>query len=137
MCLLDTNVISELPRIRPRGAVLEWLRDTWDEDLHICAVTIGEIQAGVEITREGDAARAAEIEAWQEQDSQTYNIISMDGPAFRTWVRLMHRRTDDLIKDAMIAATAAVHGLIVVTRNVGDFASFGVRTLNPFVTTIR
>jgi toxin FitB len=137
MYLLDTNVVSELRRARPHGAVLDWLRDTRDQDLHICAVTIGEIQAGVEMTRERDAFRAAEIEAWLEQVLATYNIISMDGQAFRTWARFIHRRTDDLIEDAMIAAAAAVHGLIVVTRNVGDFAPFGVRTLNPFVTQIR
>lgn len=132
MYLLDTNVISELRRDRPHGAVVAWLRDVRDEDLHISAVTIGEIQSGIEITREQDEAKAAEIEAWLEQVADTYNIISMDARAFRAWARLMHRRTDDLIEDAMIAATAAVHNFTVVTRNVRDFADFGVPTLNPF-----
>ncbi len=132
MYLLDTNVISELRRARPHGAVVAWLKSIRDEDLHISAVVIGEIQAGVEITRELDKDRAAEIEAWLEQVAETYNVLGMDAKTFRAWARLMHRKSDRLIEDAMIAATAIVHGLTVVTRNVRDFKGFGVRTLNPF-----
>jgi predicted nucleic acid-binding protein len=132
MYLLDTNVVSELRRARPHGAVVAWLRDVRDEDLHVSAVTIGELQSGIEITREQDEGRAAEIEAWLEQVAETYNVISMDARAFRAWARLMHRRTDDLIEDAMIAATALVHNLTVVSRNVRDFSDFNVPTLNPF-----
>jgi predicted nucleic acid-binding protein len=132
MYLLDTNVVSELRRARPHGAVLAWLQSVKDEDLHLCAATIGEIQAGIEITREQDFRRGAEIEEWLEQVSQLYNVLSMDAPIFRSWARLMHRKPDRLIEDAMIAATALVHGLIVVTQNVRDFHEFGVRTLNPF-----
>jgi predicted nucleic acid-binding protein len=132
MYLLDTNIVSELRRARPHGAVVAWLRDMRDEDLHISAVTIGEIQSGIEITREQDEARAAEIEVWLERVAETYNVISMDARAFRSWARLMQRRTADLIEDALIAATAAVHNLTVVTRNVRDFADFDVPTLNPF-----
>ncbi|HTV69935.1 MAG TPA: type II toxin-antitoxin system VapC family toxin [Rhizobiaceae bacterium] len=132
MYLLDTNIISELRRPRPHGAVVAWLRKVRNEDLHLSAVTIGEIQSGIEITREQDEAKAVEIEEWLEQVAETYNVISMDAQAFRSWARLMHRRTDDLIEDAMIAATAAVHNLTVVTRNVRDFEDFDVPTLNPF-----
>ena len=56
----------------------------------------------------------------------------MDGPAFRAWARLMHRKSDTLYEDAMIAATAKVHGLTVVTRSVADFKALGVPPLNPF-----
>jgi hypothetical protein len=132
MYLLDTNIVSELRRARPHGAVVAWLRDIRNEDLHVSAVTIGEIQSGIEITREQDEAKADEIEAWLEQVAETFNVISMDARAFRSWARLMHRRTDDLIEDAMIAATAKVHNLTVVTRNVRDFADFDIPTLNPF-----
>jgi predicted nucleic acid-binding protein len=103
-----------------------------DDDLHLSAVTIGEIQAGIEITRERDQTRAAELEAWLEQVAQSYNVLSMDAQTFRAWARLIHRKTDDLIEDAMIAATAAVHNLTIVTRNVRDFDRFEARTLNPF-----
>jgi hypothetical protein len=134
MYLLDTNVISELRRPRPHGAVLAWLRDVRDEELHLSAVTIGEIQAGIEITREQDRAKAAEIEAWLDQVAETYNVLGMDALTFRVWAEFMHRRTDQLIEDAMIAATAAVHSLTIVTRDVRDFEAFGVPTLNPFST---
>lgn len=134
MYLLDTNVVSELRRVRPHGAVLAWLRAIPDSDLHLSAVTIGELQAGVEITRERDPAKAQEIEAWLEQVAATYNILAMDARAFRSWARLMHRRSNQLIEDAMIAATAEVHNLTVVTRDIRDFALLGVRTLNPFDT---
>ena len=134
MYLLDTNVVSELRRVRPHGAVLAWLESVDDKDLHLSAVTIGELQAGVETTREQDRDKAAEIEAWLEQVAESYNILSMDARTFRSWARLVHRRSDHLIEDAMIAATAAVHNLTVVTRNVRDFENLGVRTLNPFET---
>ncbi len=62
MYLLDTNVVSELRRPRPHGAVLAWLRNVSDSEIHLSAVTIGELQAGIEITREQDLAKAIEIE---------------------------------------------------------------------------
>lgn len=130
--LLDTNVVSELRRPRPHGGVLAWLRETADEQLHLSVVTLAEIQAGVEITREQDAAKAAQIEDWLDRVARTYNVLPMDAPVFRAWARLMHRRSDTLYEDAMIAATAQVHGLTVVTRNTSDFTPFGVQVWNPF-----
>ena len=62
MFLLDTNVVSELRRTKPHGAVLAWLEGVADADLHLSALTFGEIQSGIEITREKDAAKADEIE---------------------------------------------------------------------------
>jgi toxin FitB len=132
MYLLDTNVVSELRRARPHGAVLAWLDSVDDADLHLSAVTIGEIQAGIEITRQQDAAKATEIEVWLDQVAGTFNVLPMDARTFRTWARMMHGRSDDLIEDAMIAATADVHNLTVVTRNVRDFERLGVEVFDPF-----
>lgn len=132
MYLLDTNVISELRRPRPHGAVVAWLQGITDEDLHLSAVTLGELQAGVEITREQDPAKAAEIEAWIDQVAQTWNVLSLDGRTLRTWAKLMHRQQDHLLADALIAATALVNKLVVVTRNERDFEVFGVKIFNPF-----
>jgi len=135
MYLLDTNVVSELRKPRPHGAVLAWLQATADADLHLSAVTLGEIQAGIELTREHDATKAAEIEAWTDLVAASYSILPMDGETFRAWARLMHRKSGMLYEDAMIAATAMVHKLTVVTRNITDFADFDVSLLNPFDTT--
>lgn len=134
MYLLDTNVVSELRRPRPHGGVVAWLRAVPDSDLYVSAVTVGEIQAGIEHTREQAPEKAAAIESWLEQVAQSFNILAMDAPAFRFWARLMHRQPDHHVEDAMIAATAAVHGLIVATRNIRDYKRFGVKTFDPFST---
>jgi len=130
--LLDTNVVSELRRPSPHGAVLAWLQGVDDADLYLASVTIAEIQAGIELSREQDPAKAAEITLWLDQVSDTFNILTMDGPAFRCWAQLMHRQSETLYEDAMIAAVAKVHHLTVVMRNVADFTPFEVPLLNPF-----
>ena len=134
MFLLDTNVVSELRKPRPHGAVVAWFNLVDESHLRLSAVTLGEIQAGIELTRQQDPDKAAELDRWADQVSDTYNVLPMGAEVFRQWARFMHRKSDALIEDAMIAATAHVHRLTVVTRNVSDFKVFGVMLLNPFKT---
>jgi hypothetical protein len=135
MFLLDTNVVSELRRPRPDPRVVEWIREASTEQLYLSAVTVGEIQAGIEVTREQDSGRAAQLEAWLEQVLAAYDVLAADSSVFREWARLMHRQSDTLMQDALIAAVARVHRLTVVTRNVRDFRHLGVEVLNPLGST--
>jgi predicted nucleic acid-binding protein len=100
--------------------------------LFLSAVALGGLQAGVEITWRQDASKAEAIERWVDALTTTHNILSADGVIFRRWAQLMHRKSADLIEDALIAATALVHNMTVVTRNVRDFEWLGVPVINPF-----
>jgi len=133
--LLDTNVVSELRKRKPHGAVLAWLAGQRDEQVFVSAVTLGELQAGIEVARGQDADKAREIELWVDQLEVTFQVLPMNGACFREWGRIMQGRPDHLIEDAMIAAAARVHVLTVVTRNERDFRQLGVSLLNPFTRT--
>jgi predicted nucleic acid-binding protein len=116
---------------------MAWAERTPDDQLHLSAVTLGELQAGIETTRERDPEKAAEIEAWVDRIAELYRVLPVDGRAFRIWGRLMHRQPTDLGLDALIAATAIVHGLTVATRNLRDFERFGVAIFDPWRTSAR
>jgi predicted nucleic acid-binding protein len=81
--LLDTNVVSELRKPRPNPKVIAWIQDADDPDLHLSAVTIGEIQAGIEVTRTQNPTKAGELEAWAGQVADSYNVLAMDAACFR------------------------------------------------------
>ena len=130
--LLDTNVVSELRKPRPHGGVVAWLESLDDAQLYVSAVTLGEIQAGIEMTREQDPVKAQQLEDWLALMAGAYNVLPMDAAAFTAWARLMHRKSDTLYEDAMIAATAKVHGLTIATRNVAEFQAWGLEVFNPF-----
>jgi len=130
--LLDTNVVSEFRKPRPHGGVTAWRRSIPVHQLAIPAVVLAEAQAGVEITRTQDPAKAAELESWIESLLVYYTVLPADGAIFREWARLMHGVSSDQSADAMIAATARVLRLIVATRNVKDFKPFKVEVFNPF-----
>ena len=130
--LLDTNIVSELRKNRPHGAVVGWRKSVPANQLAIPAVVVAEIQTGIELTRKQDPSKAMELESWLDRVMSYYTILSADGIIFREWARLMVGKSDDLSADAMIAATSRVHGMIIATRNVKDFKTFGVQVFNPF-----
>ena len=134
MYLLDTNVVSELRKPQPHGAVQAWFRGIDEAQLFLSAVTLGEIQAGIELTRRQDLAKAQAIELWLDQLAAAHHVLPMDAAAFRTWAKFMRQQSNTVDEDAMIAATAHVHKLTVVTRNMADFKRFDVALLNPFLT---
>jgi toxin FitB len=130
--LLDTNVVSELRKPKPHGGVLAWLKELKDEQIFLSSVTFGELQRGIERTRAQNRIKAEEIESWVERLAGTSQILPMDTNCFREWARLMEGKQEHLLEDAMIAATAQTHGLVVATRNDKDFAHLDVAVENPF-----
>jgi toxin FitB len=130
--LLDTNVVSELRKPKPHGGVIAWISGLHDHQLYLSAVTMGELQAGIERTRNQNTNKAREIEAWVDQLEDSYQILPMDTRCFREWARLMEGKPDHLVEDVMIAATARVHALQLATRNERDFRLLGIGVVNPF-----
>jgi predicted nucleic acid-binding protein len=133
MYLLDTNVVSELRRAKPHGAVLAWLESVRAARLCVSAITVGELQSGVERVRVNDPDKAGQIEAWLDAAILAFEVLPVDAEIIRLWARLKRGRKDDHFEDASLAATAMVHGLTLVTRNVRDFAGFDLAIVNPFV----
>lgn len=132
MFLLDTNVISELRKARPHGAVLAWYARHAAQGLFLPSVALFELQAGVESTREHDLAKAVEIERWIDRIVASTDILPWDAASARLTAQWMHTRPPQLLEDAMIAAIAVTNRLTVATRNTRDFKQFEVSTVNPF-----
>jgi predicted nucleic acid-binding protein len=134
--LLDTNVISEPTHVSPVQAVLTWLASRSPDELFVSAATIGEVRHGLETCPPG--ARRQALETWFREsfDPNGGRIIPVDYEIADAWGRLRRRsqlegRTMPLA-DALIAATASVHGLTLVTRNVRDFEIWGGPVFNPW-----
>ena len=130
--LLDTNIVSEARKPRPHGAVISWLNSLVREQVFFSSVVFWELQVGVEATRKQDPATAEELEHWINDMVLTQQILAVDAASFRQCARLMQGKPQELFEDAMIAATAQVHGLTVATRNERDFKLLGVPVFNPF-----
>ncbi len=128
---LDDRMRANLQH-KPHGNVVQWLSGFDDAHLFISAMTVAEIQAGIELTRAQDAQKAQETERWLDKIAATLNVLPLDTAVMRTWARLMHGTSDLVWEDAMIAAVAKVHGLRVATRNLRDFKAFGVPLVDPF-----
>ncbi|MDP2227870.1 MAG: type II toxin-antitoxin system VapC family toxin [Moraxellaceae bacterium] len=138
MYLLDTNVVSELRKIRAGKAdrhVAEWA-DTIDAtDLHLSAITIHELEIGVLLAERRDPAQGAVLRVWLNGHvlpAFTGRILAVDTAVAQRSARL-HVPDQRPIRDGLIAATALVHGMTIVTRNVPDFEPTGVATLNPWI----
>ncbi len=135
--LFDTNVISELrkgPRANPR--LLAWFREVPDEEIHLSVLVLGELRRGVEAIRTRDTRQAAALERWLERLAADHaeRILPVDAAVAHEWGRLTARRAASVI-DTLMAATALVHGLVLVTRNVKHVDWTGVAYVNPFETT--
>jgi predicted nucleic acid-binding protein len=132
MFLFDTNVILELRKAKPHGAVTAWVDTLRANQMYLPAIVIGEIQAGIEQTRRQDKVKAAQFESWLSDLIANFEVIALDAEVCREWGRLMHGKSRELQEDAFVAATARVHNLVVATRNVADFEHFEVKIFNPF-----
>jgi predicted nucleic acid-binding protein len=131
--ILDTNVVSELRKSNSNAGLLSWFRGVSGDDLFLSALTIGEVRQGIERLRRRDPSRAEAIDEWLRGLRQDYadRILPITPEIADEWGRL---GVPDLVPavDGLIAATARVHGLTLVTRNTADFARMGVALLNPF-----
>lgn len=137
MYLLDTNVVSEL-RKRPGVAaerVLEWAAKRDVRELHISVVTVLEIEVGVARLERRDAAQGARLRAWFDEGvlaGFAGRVLPVTLDVARR-AAAIHGTSPRPVRDAWIAATAAVEGLTVVTRNVSDFEDTGARVVNPWM----
>jgi len=130
--LLDTNIISEIHKPKPHGAVVAWFGGLRDEQIWLSAVTLGELQEGIERTRRQDGAKARALEAWVDELEDSSNVLPIDGRSFREMARMMVGKQGHLFYDVMIAATARLYSLTIATRNEKDFRQLGVDIFNPF-----
>jgi toxin FitB len=131
--LLDTNVVSET-RTRRHPGVMRWIADTAPERRFLSVLTIGEIEAGITRLRgRADGRQADALARWLDDvlDAYAGRILPVTVRVARAWGRQDHRQPMPTI-DAVIAATAMVHELTLVTRNTSDVAHAGVPVLNPF-----
>lgn len=131
MFLLDTNVVSAARKRDP--VVGRWLLKHEPEGLWLSVITLGEIASGVHQKRRRDAVAARYLETWLERLRQTYRdrLLDIDDQVVNEWGRIDAIRTRDAT-DGLIAATAFVNDLVVVTRNVADFEDTGVTIVDPW-----
>jgi predicted nucleic acid-binding protein len=132
--LIDTNVLSETRKRGPAAAVASWIAAAPPDRLYVSVLTLGEIEQGIaRIRRRGDQQQASALERWLRDVEAGFEerVLPVTLRVAAAWGRRQYLQPLPVI-DGLIAATARVHGLTVVTRNVKDFALAGVDVLDPF-----
>ena len=133
--LLDTNVISELRKgDRCDANVTAWYAGVEETDIFLSVLVLGEMRRGIEVIRRRDQQQTVVLERWLEETALRFagRILPVDDMIAEAWGRTYYVRNAPVV-DALLAATAQVHGLILVTRNVSDVEGLGVTVLNPFL----
>jgi toxin FitB len=134
--LLDTCVVSEPTRPRPATSVIAWLQSTAPESLYLSVLTLGELEKGIE--RLSDGRRRKQLRQWLQaiRVASEERILGVDDAIATEWGRMLARGENQgrplPVIDALLAATAIVHGLTVVTRNSSDIARTGAALLDPW-----
>ncbi|MBF0603837.1 MAG: type II toxin-antitoxin system VapC family toxin [Nitrospirae bacterium] len=137
MYLLDTNVVSELRKVRfgkADGHVAHWADRVDASDLYLSVITIQELEIGVLLIERRDASQGAMFRTWLDDHvlpAFAGRILAVDTAIAQRSARL-HAPNPRPIRDGLIAATALIHSMIIVTRNVADFEPTGVQILNPW-----
>ena len=132
--LLDTNVVSEIrKRERADRGVRRWFEAAEEDSLFLSVLVLGKVRRGVELKRRRDPQAAQHLEAWLSSLEETFSdrLLAGDVAVCDAWGRLNVARPLPVV-DGLLAATAIVHGLTLVTRNTDDFARVRVPLLNPF-----
>jgi toxin FitB len=131
--LLDTNVISAVRKNDRFSVVMRWYGTTKPSDLYVSALVFGELSKGITILSRRDPVAAQSLRAWSDGLYAHYEnrILPVDADVAERWGRMMARRTLPIL-DGLMAATAAAHNMIFVTRNLRDVADVGVQTLSPW-----
>lgn len=138
MYLLDTNVVSELRKVRAGKAdrnVAEWADGVDATDLYVSVITVQELEIGVLLTERRDPAQGSLLRTWLDRHvlpAFAERILAVDTAVALRSAKL-HIPDPRPVRDALIAATALVHGMTVVTRNTTDFETTGAATLNPWL----
>ncbi len=131
--LVDANVLSEATKPAPNSKAIEWLRRN-EREMAVDPVILGEIRFGIHLLPAGKRRRR--LESWFDEGVARIVCVPWDALTGLRWAKLLadlRRSGQSLpIKDSLIAATALVHGFVVVTRNTNDFKKTGVKVLNPF-----
>lgn len=132
--VIDTNVLSELTKVPANANVVTWFSEQNPADLHLTAITLMELEKGVELKRRTDEKRANQIRTQCDTLIQQYGdrILPFDTRAAGIAGKFLAQFPNVQVEDAQIASIAKANGMTVVTRNVRDFISFGVPYHNPF-----